>query len=44
VPAGMTHQGGLNVYTVRQDDHLVTVLGEAPGATVRLIGNSVSRR
>ena len=44
VPAGMTHQGGLNVYTVRQDDHLVTVLGEAPGAAVRLIGNSVSHR
>ena len=41
---GMTHQGGLNVYSVRQDDHLVTVLGEAPGAAVRLIGNSVSRR
>ena len=41
---GMAQQGGLNVYSVRQDDHLVTVLGEAPGATVRLIGNSVSRR
>ena len=43
-PTGMKHQGGLNVYSVRQDDHLVTVLGEAPGAAVRLIGNSVSRR
>ena len=43
-PTGMTQQGGLNVYSVRQDDHLVTVLGEAPGATVRLIGNSVSHR
>ncbi|HEY4138627.1 MAG TPA: MucB/RseB C-terminal domain-containing protein, partial [Casimicrobiaceae bacterium] len=41
---GLTHQGGLNVYSIRQDDHLVTVLGEAPGATVRLIGNSVSHR
>jgi sigma-E factor negative regulatory protein RseB len=43
-PTGMAHQGGLNVYSVRQDDYLVTVLGEAPGATVRLIGNSVSHR
>ena len=37
VEAGAKHQGGLNVYSVRQDDHLVTVLGEAPGATIRLI-------
>ena len=26
------------------DDHLVTVLGEAPGATVRQIAYSVGRR
>jgi sigma-E factor negative regulatory protein RseB len=43
-PTGMNQQGGLNVYSVKQDDHLVTVLGEAPGATVRQIGNSVVRR
>jgi negative regulator of sigma E activity len=40
----MNQQGGLNVYSVKQDDHLVTVLGEAPVATVRQIGNSVVRR
>jgi sigma-E factor negative regulatory protein RseB len=43
-PAGMTQQGGLNVYSVKQDDNLVTVLGEAPGVTVRQIGNSIARR
>ncbi|MEP7276750.1 MAG: MucB/RseB C-terminal domain-containing protein [Betaproteobacteria bacterium] len=44
-PTGMqTAQGGLNMYSVRQDDHLVTVMGEAPGATVRQIGNSVAHR
>jgi sigma-E factor negative regulatory protein RseB len=37
-------QGGLNIYSVKQDDSLVTVMGEAPGATVRQIGNSVARR
>jgi sigma-E factor negative regulatory protein RseB len=43
-PTGMTQQGGLNVYSVKQNDHLVTVLGEAPGVTVRQIGNSIARR
>ena len=43
-PTGMTQQGGLNVYSVKQDDHVVTVLGEAPGATVRLMAHSVARR
>jgi sigma-E factor negative regulatory protein RseB len=43
-PTGMTQQGGLNVYSVKQNDHLVTVLGEAPGVTVRQIGNSIAKR
>jgi len=44
-PTGMQSvQGGLNIYSVKQDDSLVTVMGEAPGATVRQIGNSVARR
>jgi sigma-E factor negative regulatory protein RseB len=43
-PPGMTQQGGLNVYSVKQNDHLVTVLGEAPGVTVRQIGNSIAKR
>ena len=28
---------------MKQDDHLVTVLGEAPGATVRQIAQFVAR-
>jgi sigma-E factor negative regulatory protein RseB len=43
-PAGFLQQGGLNVYSVRQDDHLITVMGETPGATVRQIANSVMHR
>jgi len=43
-PTGMTQQGGLNVYSVKQDENLVTVMGEVPGATVRQIGNSVAKR
>jgi sigma-E factor negative regulatory protein RseB len=43
-PAGLVHQGGLNVYSVRRGDHLVTVMGETPGATVRQIANSVEHR
>ena len=37
-------QGGLNVYSVRHDDHVITVMGETPSATVRQIANSVERR
>lgn len=43
-PSGFTQQGGLNVYSVRQDDHLITVMGETPGATVRQIAHSVVHR
>jgi sigma-E factor negative regulatory protein RseB len=41
---GASQQGGLNVYSVKLDDHLVTALGEAPGITVRQIANSVQQR
>ena len=41
---GLSQQGGLNIYSVKLDDHLVTALGEAPGATVRQIANSVQQR
>jgi sigma-E factor negative regulatory protein RseB len=41
---GLTQQGGLNIYSFRLDDHLVTALGEAPGATVRQIATSVVPR
>lgn len=41
---GLTQAGGLNLYTTRSDAFLVTVLGEAPPATVRQIAQSVSHR
>jgi sigma-E factor negative regulatory protein RseB len=43
-PVGLSQQGGINVYSRQLDDHLVTVLGEAPGATVRQIAYSVAHR
>jgi sigma-E factor negative regulatory protein RseB len=43
-PVGLSQQGGINVYSRQLDDYLVTVLGEAPGATVRQIAYSVARR
>jgi sigma-E factor negative regulatory protein RseB len=42
--AGFMQQGGLNVYTLRLGDYLVTVLGEAPARTVQQIAYSVARR
>jgi sigma-E factor negative regulatory protein RseB len=44
VPPGPMSQGSLNVYSLKLDDHLVTVLGEVPGATVRQIATSVAHR
>jgi sigma-E factor negative regulatory protein RseB len=41
---GSSQEGGVNFYRRQLDDHLVTVLGEAPGATVRQIAYSVSHR
>jgi sigma-E factor negative regulatory protein RseB len=37
-------QGGLHYFSIRNDDHLVTVLGKVPPATVRQIAQSVARR
>ena len=39
---GISSQGAINVFTRPVADHLVTVLGETPAATVMQIGNSVS--
>ena len=41
---GPSQQGGINVYSRQLDEHLVTVLGEAPEATVRQIADSVAHR
>jgi sigma-E factor negative regulatory protein RseB len=43
-PVGFLQKGGLNVYSVKQDDHLITVMGETPGATVRQIAHSITHR
>jgi sigma-E factor negative regulatory protein RseB len=40
----LTHQGSVNIYTRPVADYLVTVLGEAPAATIMQIGNSVELR
>lgn len=42
VNEGLTRQGAINIYRRSIGDKLVTVLGEAPAATVIRIGNSVS--
>jgi len=41
---GLSQQGGVNVYSRQLSDHLVTVLGETPSATVRQIAYSVAHR
>jgi sigma-E factor negative regulatory protein RseB len=43
-PIGPSQQGGVNVYSRQLSDHLVTVLGETPGAAVRQIAYSVEHR
>lgn len=41
---GLSQQGAINIYTRAIDDQIVTVLGEAPAATVMQIANSVTPR
>lgn len=40
----LTHQGAVNIYTRAYADRMVTVLGEAPAATVMQIANSLELR
>lgn len=40
----LSHQGAVNIYVRPVADHLVTVLGEAPAATVMQIANSLEFR
>lgn len=42
--SGHANIGGINVFVRQLDDHVVTALGEAPGAAVRRIANSVTQR
>ncbi len=41
---GVSHQGAINIYSRPVSDHMVTVLGEAPSATVVQMGRSVSAK
>jgi sigma-E factor negative regulatory protein RseB len=41
---GISHQGAVNIYSRPVAEHMVTVLGEAPSATVVQVGKSVSAR
>lgn len=41
---GVSHQGAINIYSRPVSDHMVTVLGEAPSATVVQVGRSVSAK
>ena len=41
---GLSSQGAINVYTKRIANHIVTVLGEAPAASIVQIGNSIEYR
>jgi sigma-E factor negative regulatory protein RseB len=41
---GVAHQGAINIYSRPVDDHIVTVLGEAPSATVVQMGRSVAAK
>ncbi len=43
-PLGLVQQGGTNIYMRQLDDHLVTVLGEAPVLAIRQIANTVAHR
>ena len=40
----LSHQGAVNIYTRQIADYMVTVLGEAPAATVMQIANSLEFR
>ncbi|HZQ59928.1 MAG TPA: MucB/RseB C-terminal domain-containing protein [Casimicrobiaceae bacterium] len=43
-PIGFIQQGATNIFMRQLDDHLVTVLGEAPAAAIRQIANTVTHR
>ena len=43
-PIGLSQKDGVNVYSRQLSDHLVTVMGETPSATVRQIAYSVAHR
>ena len=44
IAQSLSHQGAVNIYIRPVADHMVTVLGEAPAATVMQIANSLEYR
>ena len=38
---GLVRQGPINVFTRRLDDHWITVVGETPPESVKVIANAV---
>lgn len=40
---GRARQGGINQYSVKHDDYMITALGEVPAETVRMMATSVAR-
>jgi sigma-E factor negative regulatory protein RseB len=44
VQPGLASVGAINIYTRRVADHVVTVVGEAPAASVQRLGNTVEYR
>lgn len=40
----LSHQGAVNIYVLPMADHMVTVLGETPAATVMQVANSLELR
>lgn len=44
IQQGLSHQGAINIYIRTLDNQVITVLGEAPAATVMQIANSVAFR
>jgi sigma-E factor negative regulatory protein RseB len=40
----LSHRGAVNIYTREVADYMITVLGEAPAATVMQIGDSLKRK
>ena len=43
-PAGLSHQGSINIFSRQVASHLVTVVGEAPGESVKQLAESVEYR
>jgi sigma-E factor negative regulatory protein RseB len=43
-PAGLSRQGAINIYSRQMDNHLVTVVGEAPAESVIRLAESVEYR